>query len=65
MTSVPKSYLSILSSSTYVILSHLPLLPGSASFHKIAHSTSLTSMQVLILQAISALHGRLTRGYIA
>ena len=50
-----------------MILSHLLLLPGSASFfsQKIAHSTSLASAQALILQAISALHGRLTRGYIA
>ena len=32
---------------------------------KIAHSTSLASAQALILQAISALHGRLIHGYIA
>ena len=31
---------------------------------KIAHSTSLASAQALVLQAISALHGRLTRDYI-
>ena len=28
------------------------------------HSTNLASAQALILQAMSALHGRLTRGYI-
>ena len=32
---------------------------------KIAHSTGLASAQALILQAISALHGRLTRACIA
>ena len=49
-----------------MILSHILLLPGSASLisPRISHSTSLTSTRALILQAINALHGRWTRDYI-